>query len=477
MRGLDLSRRSLLAWAGAGAALLPLLSATRGLSATATAPKRLFIIQTTNGVIADAFWPKNDPSLTQPLPEILSPLEEHKRDIIVLGGIDLQSAIDDTWGHGNSHDDAGHLLTGLQGAKGNKAGYNEAAPVANIASVDQAIAQHLKTTTQLAFPSLELGVSNMTSGHDNAETQRYTSYRGPAIGSDPARPDGVLTELNPYNVYKKLFAVDMQTDTGALDALRAERRSILDLVGSDMERLALRLGKGDKEKIEAHLQSVRDIELQLDAVQATGCYSPTLTPNVPWDKPEGISHIPEISRMHIDLALAAMSCDMTRVATLMLVNYGNSGVTMPWLGAEFTGQGDEFPIRDHHDMTHRQGQSADHRRRKITAEKWFVSQFAYLISAMKKVVEPKADGSLGTMLDNSVVAIMNSGSDGAGHTIKNMPWVLAGSCGDYFKTGRSITYDHAPHNGLLVAFCNAMGMPRDYYGDPKYGGELPGLRS
>jgi hypothetical protein len=471
------SRRSLLAAAGGAAALLPLLSASKGFSAVPTAPKRLFIIQTTNGVIANAFWPDDsDVNLTQPLPEILSPLESHKSDIIVLGGIDLQSALDDIWGHANSHDCAGHLLTGMQGAKGNKPGYNEAAPVANIASVDQAIAQELKRTTQLPFPSLELGVSNMTSGHDNAETQRYTSYRGPAIGSDPARPDGVLTELNPYNLYTKLFSNFMQEDTSAIDALRAERRSILDLVGSDMERLAGRLGRGDKEKIEAHLSSVRDIERQLDAVQLSGCYSPTLKADVPWTKQEGMSHIPEITKMHIDLAVAAMACDMTRVATMMLINYANQGVTMPWLGDEFTGPGDEYPLRDHHDITHRQGQSPEHTRRKIVSETWFMSQFAYVLTAMKRVSEPKADGTMGTMLDNSVVAILNSGSDGAGHTVTDMPWVIAGNCGGYFKTGRYLRYDHAPHNGLLVAFCNAMGMPRDYYGDPKYGGELPGLR-
>ena len=33
-----------------------------------------------------------------------------------------------------------------------------------------------------------------------------------------------------------------------------------------------------------------------------------------------------------------------------------------------------------------------------------------------------------------------------------------------------------PHNGLLVGLANAMGAPTDTFGDPQYGGELPGLR-
>ena len=106
-----------------------------------------------------------------------------------------------------------------------------------------------------------------------------------------------------------------------------------------------------------------------------------------------------------------------------------------------------------------------------------MAQFAYLIAEMKAVPELRADGSQGTMLDNSVVAILNSGSDGAGHSVTNLPWVIAGSCGGYFQTGRYLAYDDAPHNQLLCSFGNAMGVPMDHFGDPNYSGELPGLRA
>lgn len=472
------SRRSLLSRAGVGAAFVPMLGLSHSYAGAAAGPvkRRLVIIQTTNGVIAKSFFPDAaDVGLANPLPAILSPLEPHKRDIIVFGGIDLKSALDDIYGHANSHDDAGHLLTGMQGAKGNKPGYNEDAPVANTASVDQVIATDPSIKGAVPFPSLELGVSNGF-GHDNNELARYVSYRGPAIASTPARPDGVLTELNPYNAFKKLFAMGMQQDVSTLDALRAKRRSVLDFVGADLGRLANRLGKEDGDKVRAHLQSISELEKQLATLPSVDCRGPQLPQGVPTDGKDEISQIPKVTKMHLDIIVTAMACDLTRVATVMLTGFHNAQVIMSWLGDEFTGKGDEFPLRDHHDITHRQYQSPDHTRRKVIAETWFMSQFAYLIQAMKQVREMKADGTPGTMLDNSVVAILNSGSDGGAHSVTNLPWVIAGGCGGYFKTGRYLKYDKAPHNGLLVAFCNAMGVPRTSFGDPKYGGELPGVR-
>ena len=65
------------------------------------------------------------------------------------------------------------------------------------------------------------------------------------------------------------------------------------------------------------------------------------------------------------------------------------------------------------------------------------------------------------MLDSSVVVGMNSMRSGT-HETTGVPVVMAGSCGGYFKTGRSLALPAGtPNNGLLVALCNAMGAPDD----------------
>jgi hypothetical protein len=65
--------------------------------------------------------------------------------------------------------------------------------------------------------------------------------------------------------------------------------------------------------------------------------------------------------------------------------------------------------------------------------------------------------------------------DGASHYVGKIPFLMVGSCGGYFKTGRLVDCTGAPHNKLLTTICNAMGMNITSYGDPKYAGTLPSL--
>jgi hypothetical protein len=49
----------------------------------------------------------------------------------------------------------------------------------------------------------------------------------------------------------------------------------------------------------------------------------------------------------------------------------------------------------------------------------------------------------------------------------DLPYLLAGSCGGYFKQGMYLTLgeDHdAPHNKLLNTIVNAMGIQSDWFG-------------
>ena len=102
---------------------------------------------------------------------------------------------------------------------------------------------------------------------------------------------------------------------------------------------------------------------------------------------------------------------------------------------------------------------------------WFAEQLAYLLAEMDKI--PEGNGS---MLDNSVVMWCNELAYGAAHDHINVPFLLAGSCGGYFDTGRFVQYGGANHNDLLVSLCNAMGLPDQTFGNPAYcNGPLPNL--
>jgi hypothetical protein len=89
-----------------------------------------------------------------------------------------------------------------------------------------------------------------------------------------------------------------------------------------------------------------------------------------------------------------------------------------------------------------------------------------LIERLESYVE--ADGN--TVLDNSVILYTNELSDGKAHSWLDLPYILAGSCGGYFKQGEYLQlgeYEEAPHNKLLNTIVNAMGIPSDWFGVPQ----------
>jgi hypothetical protein len=63
----------------------------------------------------------------------------------------------------------------------------------------------------------------------------------------------------------------------------------------------------------------------------------------------------------------------------------------------------------------------------------------------------------GTLLDHSVVLWVNEQGNGDRHTETEIPYVLAGSAGGYFRTGRYLKFDEAAHNDLYVSILHAMG--------------------
>ena len=79
---------------------------------------------------------------------------------------------------------------------------------------------------------------------------------------------------------------------------------------------------------------------------------------------------------------------------------------------------------------------------------------------------------VGTILDDSVAVWCNDLATGVGHSYNNIPWVCAGSCGGFLKTGLYVDaggVDHNKfHNTILsaVGLTNIEGGPVDDFGDP-----------
>jgi hypothetical protein len=75
---------------------------------------------------------------------------------------------------------------------------------------------------------------------------------------------------------------------------------------------------------------------------------------------------------------------------------------------------------------------------------------------------PDADGT--TVMDNTLILVVNELSHGSLHSWQNMPFFLVGSAGGHFKTGRYLTFENKYHNDLLVSVLNAMGVEETSFG-------------
>ena len=446
-----LSRRALLRGTAGGIAIgLPWLAAMERPTAAAAFPKRLVVFFSANGTIPSAWAPSGSETSFE-LGSILAPLEPHKQDLIIVDGVDNQVAYESP---GDGHQTGmGCMLTGMPLLEGTEFCLGSCDDPNNTVgwgggiSVDQHVANEIAKKTLTKFSSLEFGVQVKS----NTIWSRM-SYAG-ADQPIPPRDD-------PWQNFEDLFG-DLTADPFGLAERRAKRHSVLDYVSSDFERLNSRLSGDDRIKLEQHLHAVREIEKRLDVANELGgaCALPTLDAPVDVYKND---NFPLIAKLQMDQLVMALACDMTRVASIQF-SRSVSNTNFPWLGIE----------EGHHDLSHDADDNQASVDKLIKINTWYAEQFAYLIDKLAAV--PEGDGS---MLDNTVVLWCNELGKGNSHTRRDVPFVLAGSCGGYYKTGRYLSYDGDPHNNLLLSLCHAMDAPVTSFGDPdNCTGELVGLKS
>ena len=222
-------------------------------------------------------------------------------------------------------------------------------------------------------------------------------------------------------------------------------------MGKDLEKFAIRVGKDDGAIVGGHLAAVRDLEKTLLTVRpdAATCGG---TMSMPQDATKPINY-PAMLNVSFDLMVAALKCDVTRVAAIQMVDAG--GANLPWnFLPEIPEKGGGFHtrLRNWHDLGHNPVLGGtDHKR---IADKWCMLQMAKLIERMKAIPE---EG--GTMLSNSVILWTNHMEDGQNHNCQKLPWILAGQAGGYFKTGQCALSAGKPISGVLADVANAIGVP------------------
>jgi hypothetical protein len=426
-------RRAFVAALGASA-LLPVVSrvgfrgASRARAQSATAARRLVIFFSPNGTVHRHWRPQGEGTSFQFTPgSILEPLSALKSRLLILDGIDFK-------GVSNHEPGMRAMLTG---------GGPETPTQGQ--SVDQYIASRLPAETP--FASIELGVGTDAWG---GNTQTRMLY-GP--GHTFVHPD-----QDPVNVYKRLFGGAGATPE-QLDARLQKKQSVLDLLRAELSELRTRAGAEEYEKLDAHLAALRRVEAGLSGPAANlSCDAP---PPVMQLDPNAHQNFADITRAQTDLLVTALSCGLTRVASLQLSHTVGPHV-FSWLGLS----------EGHHSLSHMDDSNTAGVAQFVTAERWVSEQFAYLLGQLDALPEPGGDGS---MLDHTLVVWAKELADGRLHDNVSVPFILAGG-GGTVRTGRYLKLGGEPHQKLLVSICRAMGLDNATFGDPSHGtGPLGGL--
>ncbi|MFM7076101.1 MAG: DUF1552 domain-containing protein [Planctomycetaceae bacterium] len=439
-----ITRRAMLERLAAGTALSPFLANLPSLARGASAGprQRLVIVFTPDGTVRENFWPTSAGSFTAPeggLPQaelrpILEPLAPFKDRLLTLKGVGNKIR-----GDGDGHmRGIGCLLTGVELFPGNiQGGSDTPAGWSSGPSIDQEIARFLQARPDTAtrFGSLEFGVL--------VPDRAYTWTR--MVYSGPNRPVAPIDD--PYRMFDKLWGGTRH---------RESMRSVLDELNEDLAEVSASLPAEDRRILEEHAALVRDFERGLaDDRQAQAHVVPVLEPGVL----EQNDRMPQISRMQIELLVAGLAADFTRVATLQYTNSVGQP-HMKWLGID-EGQ---------HDLSHEPNGNASAQEKLTRINAWYAGEIAWLASRLAATPEPGGDGS---MLDHTTILWTNELGEGNSHTREDIPWVLLGG-GLGFRSGRALEFDSVPHNRFLLALAHAFGHTGlERFGNPDYCGSGP----
>ncbi len=443
-----MDRRTFLRGAGTMIAL-PFLEAMipiRAFGSTPGAPQRFVALYHGNGTRGwNCAGTENNWTLSQNL-QLLAP---YKADISRIQGLSNDAAIfgsnmDSTTAHWQA---STTFLTGQTYDYNNRA--TRVALYSPGASVDQMIAQ----ATPNAKKSLVMSChsSGLVGGGGGGSDQRGSSYFLSHVSWQNQTTQSPMF-INSATVFNYLFGsgVPQTTNTSAL-ARAAQKKSILDDVLGDIQKLTLKLGAADKQKLDEYLTSVNEVERRIasEANQVQACTVPGSAPYLAdVSDVQGYYAHPAVNtraKNMIDLLTLALQCDITRVSSLILV-CEHSYIEDFYFD---TGMGIHNAF---HEATHGLGQSAQQVVNNIN--NWSVKQFAYLLNKLKNT--PDVSGNL---LDNTLLMFgcgqaNNFDND---HDITQASLILAGR-GSGYSPGRLVQMNGARHSDFLATIAQRFGI-------------------
>ncbi len=406
---------------GTSLMFLPALRALRA-GGTEELPKRLFIMVQSNGGIVDAFSPTGS-RFDFELSNTLAPLAPYKDRCSFFDGL----FVVDGEAYGQIH--LRQLYGVLTGRQLRDLEATGGPGIVTGPSIDHVLSQALGTKL------LPLNQRNHSHGYN------IVSHRG---------EDDPIVPLNPVGGFDYVFGdvddldqVPAAQQAEYLERLRAEKRSVLDVLYGEFESIRPHLSAAERSKLELHMEGVREIERSLDDLTIPQCTLPNADDL-------DVSGFDALTTANLDLTFHAMQCGLSNVVTLLPVGGGDWGPVFSFMGYNDS----------NHEMSHRT--KPEHYDQQVQVQRWYIEKFAYFIEKLASTPEGN-----GTMLDNTLCLYTTEMGDGDPHNVVDLQTVLCGNIEGYFKTGQYLPMKKS-NTGVLSAIADAFGLGATPFGDPSF---------
>jgi hypothetical protein len=204
------------------------------------------------------------------------------------------------------------------------------------------------------------------------------------------------------------------------------------------------LGPGDRKRLEAYLENVREIERRIQRAEKQAT-TEIRVPDAPVGIPESFE---DHAMLQFDLLALALEADITRVFTFMISRdasqrvYPNLGLTEP-----------------HHSMSHHGGDETKIQNL-VKLNTYHISLFGRFLDKLRST--PDGDGSL---LDHSLILWGSGMSESNTHSRLDIPTLLVGGGAGLLKGNRHIqAAPQTPFANLLLDLTQKFGGETGKYG-------------
>lgn len=405
-----LDRRTLLRASGVAIGL-PFLdamvpAAASEAAATLAQPPRMVLVGQPLGLYAPHFFPEQV-GRDYPPSRYLKLLAAHRDRFTVFSGMSHRYA--------SGHFAEVGLFTGVASE------FIREKAIKNGISLDQEAAAHVGNQTR--FASLVLG------GGDVAWNRRGVR---------------IPSESRATQVFRKLFIAGTPEEQARELRRVRDGQSILDDVGEQLRALNRRVGRGDRNRLDLFLSSLREAEQTLRQDER---WSTTSKPQVEFAVPHsdfGGPQLIERSRQWYNIVHLALQTDSTRVISLWLGTQERPDISGVNLG--------------HHDASHH-GQDPAKLEQLALIEEAEIRVFGEFLETLSQ----SNDGS-GSLLDRTAVLYASNLGNSSSHDNNNLPILLAG--GDFRHQGH-VAFDRQDNTrmaNLFVRMLHHLGIEADRFG-------------